>query len=64
MIDEIITPIFDISSWEDWRKAKLWNLEISDLYKSNKGSMDKLYKYYFVAKKNKTFYLQVAEVLI
>ena len=64
LIDEIMTPTFDISHWDGWRRAKLWTLEISDLYKSNKSSMEKLYKYYFITKKNKTFYLQDAEELL
>lgn len=43
-----------------WRKEKLWTLEIDDLYRTNMGAMTKLWKYYFIAKKNKIMYFEDA----
>ena len=55
---DIITKKYDNYLWMGWRERELWTLEIDDLYKANLKAMNKLYKYYQVAKKTKTFYLE------
>lgn len=56
----IITKKYDNYQWMGWRQEELWTLEIDDLYKANLKAMQKLYKYYNVAKKTKTYYLEDA----
>jgi len=43
-----------------WRKEQLWTLEIDDLYKTNLKAMEKLHKYYNIAKKTKTYFIEDA----
>ena len=48
----------DIYDWHGWRQNELWTLEIHDLYHTNLKTMQKLWKFYFVAKKTKIMSLQ------
>jgi hypothetical protein len=43
-----------------WREEDLWTLDIDDLYKTNLKSMQKLWKFYNVVKKTKTYFLEDA----
>jgi len=58
LIEEVLIQKYDNYLWMGWRKEKLWTLEVDDLYKANLAAMKKLYQYFFITKKTKTFYIE------
>ena len=51
LVNGVLKPRADDWIWMGWRKEKLWCLEIDDLYRTNLTAMQRLWKYYFLAKK-------------
>lgn len=39
LFDEVLHPRVDLYSWMEWRKDRLWTLEVDDLYKTNMIAM-------------------------
>ena len=60
MLLSVLKTCYDNWIWMGWRTEKLWTLENDDLYKTNLSAMTKLWKYYFIAKKNKTMFFEDA----
>lgn len=67
LVEEVLIPKytkFNNEHWMGWRENKLWTLEIDDLYRTNLPAMQKLYKFYFIAKKVNKMMLEDAIQLV
>jgi len=60
LIHDVLEKKYDNYIWHGWRTEHLWTLDIDDLFRSNLAAMKKLWKYYFVVKKTKIFFLEDA----
>jgi hypothetical protein len=60
MLVKLLKSTYDNWIWMGWRKEKFWILENDDLLKTNLAAMTKLWKYYFISKKNKIMYIEDA----
>lgn len=56
----MLIPKYNNYIWMGWRVDNLWTLEVDDLYKTNIKAMEKLYRYFFKARKTTTFYMEDA----
>ena len=57
-MEDVLKKKYTTYVWMGWRREELWTLEIDDVYKTNIKAMTKLWKYYFIAKKTKTYFLE------
>ena len=60
LITECVMPNNDVSVWTEYRKNKIWTLEVNDVLETNMDSIRKLYRHYFAPKKA---YMSYADAL-